>query len=894
MLMIFKFASSHSCRVLQTSSDSRNYVHVVYFSFANSQMSYQTGYIYAIVNTIERVKIPQLQEAIQRLNEKTKLVKSNTEIVTQVAKLDTDVATIMKKLNLVDGEFKDEDLTLLQTLADKLEITTQTVNIISDDIVKIKNDYYHLINVEHLSTLTQDIKEVKEIAASLNNYASLANDVEKNKTAVRNANSEINVVKSYFNPISSEKYTDEPINKEDKKEGEGEQTGEEGIETQATTDDGTSGDNTTLTEEQKTENIQHNMQFIIRKILDLMNLDSRIDNVEGELNKIDASTIVTTANIGNTIGNMKFTVQELLATNDFSVELPKTASLTDWFKFIMTHISMQYKTVADESGVTTTKSLAEYVDELVAQLDVKYDDETKLSIDGVNEKTIKEHLIDLFTNKYDASSTVTVNNVPKTIEAHLNDLSTSKYDDTTKIATTADQTEGKTIKEHIETLYSEIGVSSGSGSNGNGGGNNLAAQIENLRQTKYGPSTELLINGSNSTIPEHFGSLYTNKYDENTTLTINGSAQKISTHLENLYTDKYDASTTFTINSESRSIETHLDNLARNKYDANTKLTVGANNDEQTIKTHLDNLTRNKYDENTPITITEGNVKTIKNHLSNLYTAKTDTEQNFEEINGAIGEWNDSTVGTTLGLEGVNNNITKALEAIVSTTNNINSSMSLFNGSVATQNKVLLGNSYPSYNRNLIGLVNGANYEIITETEATIIPEEDLNDGVIVNSIYLESIDDEILNKIISTVYNDKVKVSNTIRVRLGPNVKLSEFLYQSQEEDGIVRHELYTKIFDGRHSSQDDPENIIIQCYTSSLNGITADNIKALVKDICRPGDLQTQYNVTFVFYDYPPESSSVSDLVTSLNQTTETTKDNGEGVPGTVSFYAKLVYLF
>ena len=884
-------------------------------------MSYQTGYIYAIVNTIERVKIPQLQEAIQRLNEKTKLVKSNTEIVTQVAKLDTDVATIMKKLNLVDGEFKDEDLTLLQTLADKLETTTKTVNTISDDIVKIKNDYYHLINVEHLSTLTQDIKEVKEIAASLNNYASLATDVEKNKTAVRNANSEINVVKSYFDPISSEKYTDEPINKEDKKDGEGEQTdnGEqtgEGVEAQATT-----GDNTTLTEEQKTENIQHNMQFIIRKILDLMNLDSRIDNVEGELNKIDASTIVTTANIGNTIGNMKFTVQELLAINDFNVELPKTASLTDWFKFIMTHISMQYKTVADETGVTTTKSLAEYVDELAAKLNVKYDDQTKLSIDGINEKTIKEHLIDLFTNKFDANSNVTVNNISKTIEGHLSDLSTNKYDASTKIATSDEQTEGKTIKEHIETLYSEIGVSSGSG-NGNGS-DNLADKIRKLDETKYGPSTELLINGSNSTIPEHFGSLYTNKYDENTTLTINGSAQKISTHLENLYTDKYDASTTFTIGGESKSIETHLndlasdkydastkltvganndeqtiethlDNLARNKYDASTKLIVGANNDEQTIETHLDNLARNKYDENTPITIAEGNVKTIKNHLSNLYTAKTDTEQNFEEINGAIGEWNDSTVGTTLGLEGVNNNITKALEAIVSTTTNINSSMSLFNGSVATQNKVLLGNSYPSYNRNLIGLVDGANYEIITETEGSIIPEEDLNDEVIVNSIYLESIDDEILNKIISTVYNAKVKVSNTIRVRLGPNVKLSDFLYQSQEEDGIVRHELYTKIFDGRHSNQDDPENIIIQCYTSSLNGITADNIKALVKEICRPGDLQTQYNVTFVFYDYPPESSTVSNLVTSLNQTTDTTKDNGEGVQGTVSFYAKLIYLF
>ena len=292
-----------------------------------------------------------------------------------------------------------------------------------------------------------------------------------------------------------------------------------------------------MTEEQKRADIiQHNMQFIALKILSLMDLNERVGKVEGQLSGIDLTTLVKTSDIGNLMNNVNINVGEISDPATFSVVTSKNTTLVEWFRYILTYINTQYKTIQSEDGLTTvTKSLAQYVDELAAQLDEKYDDETKLSINGGEAKTIETLLAELFTNKFDASSTVTVNNVPKTIEAHLNDLSTSKYDDTTKITTTADQTEGKTIAEHIGTLYSEIGVSSG---NGNGSGNR-AEQIRTLQRTKYDASTDLLIGGSNAKIPEHFGSLYTNKYDENTTLTINGSAQKITTHLENLYTDKY-------------------------------------------------------------------------------------------------------------------------------------------------------------------------------------------------------------------------------------------------------------------------------------------------------------------------------------------------------------------
>ena len=392
-------------------------------------MSYQTGYIYAIVNTIERVKIPQLQEAIQRLNEKTKLVKSNNEIVTQVAKLDTDVATIMKKLNLVDGEFKDDDITLLQTLSDKLETTTQTVNTISNDIVKLKNDYYHLINVEHLSTLTEDIQEVKEIAAEIQNFTGLTTRVNENTTNIIKAESRISNIDSYFNLIAEEKYgvteTDKEEDKKDEEngdgtgDGEGEQT--EGIEAQADGDNTTGGN--TMTEEQKRADIiQHNMQFIALKILSLMDLNERVGKVEGKLTGIDLTTLVKTSDIGNLMNSVNINVDKILDSANFSVANSKNANLLEWFRYILTFINMQYKTVQNEDGTTTvTKSLAEYVDELAAQLDEKYDDETKLSIDGITEKTIKEHLIDLFTKKFDANSTVSVNKVPNTIEAHLND-----------------------------------------------------------------------------------------------------------------------------------------------------------------------------------------------------------------------------------------------------------------------------------------------------------------------------------------------------------------------------------------------------------------------------------------------------------------------------------------
>lgn len=891
-------------------------------------MSYQTGYIYAIVNTIERVKIPQLQEAIQRLNEKTKLVKSNNEIVAQVAKLDTDVATIMKKLNLVDGEFKDDDITLLQALSNKLETTTQTVNTISNDIVKLKNDYYHLINVEHLSTLTEDIQEVKEIAAEIQNFTGLTTKVNENTTNVIKAESRISNIDSYFNLIAEEKYgvtqTDKEEDKKDEEEngdGEGEQTGngtngnEEGIEAQADGDNTTGG--STMTEEQKRADIiQHNMQFIALKILSLMDLNERVGKVEGKLTGIDLTTLVKTSDIGNLMNSVNINVDKILDSANFSVATYKNANLLEWFRYILTFINMQYKTVQNEDGTTTvTKSLAEYVDELAAQLDEKYDDETKLSIDGITEKTIKEHLIDLFTKKFDANSTVSVNNVPKTIEAHLNDLSTSKYDASTKISTTADQTEGKTIAEHIGTLYSEIGVSSGSGS-GNGSGN-LAAQIDNLRQTKYDASTDLLVGGSNAKIPEHFGNLYTNKYDENTTLTIKGSTEKISTHLENLYTDKYDSSTTLTAGGESKTIGTHLDNLATNKYDASTefninnssktieghlnelssnkfdastKLTVGANNDEQTIKTHLDNLATNKYDENTEIAVTELNKKTIKNHLNALYNAKTDTDEKFGEINGVIGKWNDTSVGTTLGLVGENDNITGALEAIVSTTNNINSSMSLFNGSVATQNKVLLGNTYPSYNRNLVGLVNGANYEIITETEAKIIPDEDLNGqpAVLVNSLYLESFNDDVATKL-TGIITDMSNVDATIRIRLGPSIMLGDFLNTSGSSN-TYKLPIFTSLF-----ALDDAntnKHIIFQCYASSLGEISVDDIKDYMKLLCTTLT-PASYDITFIFYDYPPESTTVSELVTALDQATDSTTETGLGT-SPINYHAKLVYLF
>ena len=52
--------------------------------------------------------------------------------------------------------------------------------------------------------------------------------------------------------------------------------------------------------------------------------------------------------------------------------------------------------------------------------------------------------------------------------------------------------------------------------------------------------------------------------------------------------------------------------------------------------------------------------------------------------------------------------------------------------------------------------------------------------------------------------------------------------------------------------------------------------------------------YDITFIFYDYPPESTTVSELVTALDQATDkTTEMSGLGTSD-IRYHAKLVYLF
>ena len=405
---------------------------------------------------------------------------------------------------------------------------------------------------------------------------------------------------------------------------------------------------------------------------------------------------------------------------------------------------------------------------------------------------------------------------------------------------------------------------------------------------KYDANTKLTAGSKSETIETHLNNLATSKYDASTQFNINNSSKTIEGHLNELSSNKYDASTQLTVGTSGNTIEAHLNNLATNKYDASTKLTVGANNDEQTIKTHLDNLARNKYDASTEITIGTDTKRTIEGHFNNYYNYKTTTDQNFDAINGVIGKWNDTTVGTTLGLDEDNNNITKALEAIVSTTTNINSSMSLFNGSVATQNKVLLGNTYPSYNRSLVGLVGGADYEINLDTQVNIIPAEDMSGETIVNSLYLEIFNNDVVTKL-ETVITDPSKVDSTIRIRLGPNIKLGDFLNKADSYN--FKTSLFIKLFS--MGLKETSKNIIIQCYASSLGEITVDDIKSYMKLNCQTAPYGT-YNITFIFYDYPPEPTTVSELVTALDQETDTTEQLGENESLPINYNAKLVYLF
>jgi hypothetical protein len=326
-------------------------------------MSYQTGYIYAIVNTIERVKIPQLQEAIQRLNEKTKLIQPNADVMKQVAKLDTDVATIMKKLNLVDGEFKDDDISLLQSLSDKLTTTVETVNSMTKEMTKIKNDYYHLINLEHLSTLSEKIEEVKEIAASLQNYANLSTTVNKNTTELAKAQVRIDAIDKYFDPLAVQKFTNiTPTEKpEDKptEKPEGETGGETGEGTELTgvkTREGTTteGEGTTTegegegTEGEKPKEpregiVQSNMEFIISKIFNLMNLDATVGEIRATLSKLNINTIVHSSSIGSYIEKANIAVKELIPANQFelktSIAIASDSLITSLFSTLNTAIS---------------------------------------------------------------------------------------------------------------------------------------------------------------------------------------------------------------------------------------------------------------------------------------------------------------------------------------------------------------------------------------------------------------------------------------------------------------------------------------------------------------------------------------------------------------------------
>ena len=763
-------------------------------------MSYQTGYIYAIVNTIERVKLPQLQEAIQRLNEKTKMIQPNTDIMKQVAKLDTDVATIIKKLNLVDGEFKDDDITLLQSLSDKLTTTVETVNTMNQEMTKLKNDYYHLINLEHLSTLTSDIEYIKNLAKTFQNYAILSDSVNNNTSRIADTELDIASIDSYFDTLGVEKFSMETPDEKENNNGDGGES--EGGES--------SGEESEQKKKAiRTANVKHNMGFIVSRILDMINIDTRIDDIEATLTKIDVDTLVNTSTIGSYIEKANINVDNLLPNAQYEVKTSMSASIVDWFKYILTHINMQYKEIEDEAtGEITKLSFEQYLDKLNEELKTKYDANTLLAV-GEHTRTIIDHLIELFTNKYDGNTQLNIGRGTKT------------------------------IKEHIDSLYAKTGNSDN--------GSSLDDRITAVENNKYDDSTKLTVNAEAKTIVDHF--------------------TKLSSDVTDLTTDV--ASVTSTANKTSQRLS---------EYEQEINASIGSWNDS--TAGNILNL--------------EGD-QTMCDVVDTIANKVVENEGTIQSVKDSIGDWTNTTINTTLDLDGEQtiNTMTKAIDKLAgkiianeTIIHSINSSMSLFNGTVVSQNKVLLGNSYPTHNRNLIGLTTGANYEIIPNGPISIVPAEDMNgETIVVDSLYLESFTNEIVDKL-KTVINSHDSVNEKVRIRLGPNVMLKDFLSTenvNQDRLAVLQH-----LFD---QSIQNNKQIIIQCYASSLNDITSDNIKTYISNLCTT--TQTTYNVVFVIYEYPPESDSVSTFVSTLNQTSEPVEGEGESTP-VINYGAKLIYLF
>ena len=69
--------------------------------------------------------------------------------------------------------------------------------------------------------------------------------------------------------------------------------------------------------------------------------------------------------------------------------------------------------------------------------------------------------------------------------------------------------------------------------------------------------------------------------------------------------------------------------------------------------------------------------------------------------------------------------------------------------------------------------------------------------------------------------------------------------------------------------------------------------DIKAYMKEICLTLP-PASYDITFIFYDYPPESTTVSELVTALDQETDTTTEMPGLGASDIRYHAKLIYLF